>query len=109
VSEVPGYSVEPKEVITVVVRTIGGPSVGAPAPDATSVAENKIWIVLLPSKKKHRFEAAKVKGGDGSIIFTGTEGDLTGKFCLREVKGYSVEVDRSEEPHVQINVEDKGQ
>jgi hypothetical protein len=97
-----GYSVEPKREITVVVSALD-----ESVPDVLAVSEDRIWNVLLPSKKKHRFEAANAKEHDASLIFMDTVGDLVGKFRLSEVQGCSVEVEPSEEA-AQVKVERLG-
>ena len=91
-AEVQGYSVVLKRIITFVVRSI----LDEPEPTAPIMASN-IWDVLLPSKKKHRVEAARVKEHDGSLILTDAQGTLVGKFRLSEIQGYSIGQESSED------------
>jgi hypothetical protein len=84
-AQVQGYSTAIKRVITFVVRSV----LDEPEP-AVPVEGAKIWVVLLPSKKRHRVEASQVEEDDGNLILTDTQGDLVGKFRLSEVQGYSI-------------------
>jgi hypothetical protein len=90
-SHVQGYSVALIRKITFVTRDIRDEMPDEP------FTENKIWNVLLTSKRKHCFEAAEVKEHEGNLIFTDIQGGLTGKFTRNVVQGYAIEGDEPQD------------